>query len=148
MRTPLKAHLKIAFALVCMLLFAGCAPALHSAAQKGDILKVNQLIAEGADINAIDRSGMTPLLLAAMWGKGEVANTLIKAGADINAKDKFNATPLHGAAINGNTEIAVALIKAGADINAKADGDWTPLWYATSRAEQKQSSHSSRQERM
>jgi ankyrin repeat protein len=44
------------------------------------------LIKAGADVNAKDKNGMTPLLMARATGQKELAELLIEAGADPNAK--------------------------------------------------------------
>ena len=51
----------------------------------------SQQSASGADVNAKDRYGATPLLYAA---KKETAELLITNGADVNAKDVLEETPL------------------------------------------------------
>merc|ERR1711990_221477 len=58
---------------------------------------VSLLIKNKAKVNAKNRIGMTPLMLApnnARYGL-ENAKILLKNGADVNAKDDFNATALH-----------------------------------------------------
>ena len=55
------------------------------------------LIKAGADVNAKEKYGGTPLYLAACFGHTEIALALIKAGADINAKEEYGGTPLHWA---------------------------------------------------
>jgi len=64
------------------------------AAQDGNIEAVKQAIADGADVNAKNTSGMTPLHWAANRGHEEVAELLISKGADVNAKDIGGYTPL------------------------------------------------------
>ncbi len=120
MRMLPKAQMRVALVLISMLLLAGCATPLHNAARAGDLQRVNQLIAEGSDVNAIGGMGKrTPMHSAAESGKMEVIMALIKAGADINSKEQMlNSTPLHFAAMYDRTEAAIALIKAGADVNA------------------------------
>ncbi|EAX91611.1 ankyrin repeat protein, putative [Trichomonas vaginalis G3] len=87
-------------------------------------------ISNGADINAKDRIGLTPLHSAAKNNSKETAEILISNGADINAKDRIGLTPLHYAAKYNNKEIAEILISNGADINAKDEDGSTPLHYA------------------
>ena len=83
----------------------------------------------GADVNAKNIDGKTPLHQAAYFNKNpEVITTLIEAGADVNAKNVVGATPLHAAAlINRNPEVLRVLIEAGADVNAKNAVGETPL---------------------
>ncbi|WP_460201825.1 ankyrin repeat domain-containing protein [Scytonema sp. NUACC21] len=66
--------------------------------ETGEIAKM--LIAAGADINAKDINGRTPLILAAEFCNAEVAAILIQAGADINAKDNDGNTALMYASRN------------------------------------------------
>ncbi|EAY13509.1 ankyrin repeat protein, putative [Trichomonas vaginalis G3] len=84
-------------------------------------------ISNGADINAKDEVGCTPLHLVASENNIEMAEILISNGADINAKDGVEATPLHYAASNNSKETAEILISSGADINAKDESGCTPL---------------------
>ena len=67
---------------------------LHFAAAAGrGGSSVRMLLDLGANINARDRSGMTPLHLAAMGGGGAVTELLL-AGADPHAADKRGYSPL------------------------------------------------------
>jgi len=54
------------------------------------------LLASGADINARNKDGDTPLLLAAEYCVGDtnMAGFLIAYGADVNARDKRGYTAL------------------------------------------------------
>ena len=45
---------------------------LHTAAQEGDVKLVEELIANGADINTTNKDGITPLFLAAERGDLEM----------------------------------------------------------------------------
>jgi ankyrin repeat protein len=57
---------------------------------------VKSLVAAGADVNAVDHFGYTPLLYAAIIDLGdfETAITLLTTGADLNIKDKKGKTAL------------------------------------------------------
>ena len=80
-----------------------------------DVVKV--LIDNGADVNAKDDSGDTPLHWAAFTGARKITRMLIAAGADVNAKDSEGWTPLHMAALHGQGRIVRMLLAAGADPN-------------------------------
>jgi Ankyrin repeats (many copies) len=56
--------------------------ALHGAAAKGDTQTLRYLVSKGANINALDRSGDSPLELAASRGNQEAAQFLIERGAE------------------------------------------------------------------
>ena len=71
------------------------------------------LIAEGADVNAKEGDGWTPLHFAAEGGHNETAELLIAAGADVNAGDKDGKTPLDLATKEKKTETADFLRKHG-----------------------------------
>jgi ankyrin repeat protein len=104
--------------------------------EKGTPQEVQAAINSGAKVNAQDKNGFTPLMIAAENNKNpEVITTLLKAGADVNAKDKGGWTALMAAAsgqavlgagpagYNQNTEAIVVLLKAGADVNAQSNVD-------------------------
>ncbi len=111
---------RVLLAIVAIFLIsqlAACA-SLHDAAGAGNINAVRSMLDKGADVNAKDYNGFTPLHLTASMGHTETARLLIERGADINAKDKHGYAPLHWAVENGDIETTKYLIEHGADINA------------------------------
>ena len=81
------------FALALLALVCACpalADPIHDAARKGDVKKVQALIAADPKVvYAKDNKGDTPLHVAALHGQLEVAQALIAAGADVNAKNNY-----------------------------------------------------------
>ena len=59
---------------------------IWEAAETGNIEAVKQHLANGADVNAKDKYGRTPLHYAAGHGHKEITEILITKRADVNAK--------------------------------------------------------------
>ena len=111
---------------------------LHDVVNCTEIIEVVELlISDGADVNATNEYGMTPLhLITPYHSSGDetsigIAKTLISAGADVNIKDNEGATPLHLVADSEgwdiDEELAEMFIAAGANVNAKDNDGYTPL---------------------
>ena len=126
---------KVAFTVFLILL--SCQLALFSAdiftvAGSGTVAQVQQAIKAGADVNARNEWGSTPLMYAAGFNTNpDVLSVLIKAGADVNARNERGWTPLmYAAGFNTNPDVLSVLIKAGADVNARDNNGETPLMFA------------------
>lgn len=62
---------------------------------------------------------ITPMHVAAKWGKIKMVNLLMSKGANIEAKTRDGLTPLHCAARSGHHEVVDILIEKGAPIGSK-----------------------------
>jgi hypothetical protein len=97
---------------------------LPEEAECGSVDGIKCWLREGADINAPDAYGYTPLMNAAMLGRLNIVKALIELGADVQKKGQFGYTALHAAAQGGHLEVVQALVKYGASVNCKnEDGD-------------------------
>ncbi|KAF7515662.1 hypothetical protein PCG10_002968 [Penicillium crustosum] len=81
----------------------------------------------GANIEAKDKSGKTPLHNAAFYGIDDSIRALHKLGANLEAQDHSGATPLHEAAFYGIDDSIRALHKLGANLEARDHSGATPL---------------------
>lgn len=134
-----------AFAAALVMASAGYAQANTSTdffqlAGNGTPQQVQAALNNGADVNAPDKDGKTPLMAAAFNPNSEVIVTLLKAGANINAQDNDGGTPLiWAAAFNQNPDVILMLLRAGADPKAKTKEGQTALDLAQSNAKLKAS---------
>jgi cytohesin len=88
------------------------------------------LLSHGANINAKDDSGNTPLMIAAEWGKVWIVKALIERGANVNLTDSYGGTALTGAAFGRSMDIVKMLCAAGAKLDARNKDGSTPLHIA------------------
>ena len=88
----------------------------------------------GADINACNASGDTPLHLAVLNGEHR-AEAFLARGADVNARNNNGSTPLHLAASCSRAIAVQVLLEAGANPVARDDKGRTPLHGAAIAAE-------------
>jgi ankyrin repeat protein len=111
------------------------ATALHLATKSGRNEVVKVLLAHGADINATDKSGNTPLHMAKEW---QTASLLLDHSASVNAKNNNGIRPLMhfmGTLLTsipsdgGAFEIIRILVQRGADVNQGDRSGNRPLTY-------------------
>ena len=88
------------------------------------------LLQAGADPNAANDLGVTPLMLASVNGGAPMVERLLQAGADPNLARPAGGTALMMAARSGSVAVVRRLIAAGADVDAAAGGGQTALMWA------------------
>jgi ankyrin repeat protein len=102
------------------------------AAMAGDREAVRSLLKQGADVNAAQGDGTTPLHWAARRGDVELAQMLIYAGANVRATTRLGGwTPLLMAAQLGHAKMIETLLNAGADLKTTTVHGATPLMLAS-----------------
>ena len=99
---------------------------LHEAALEGYLPRIKELLEQGADVNAKNGLGWTPLHYAAEKGYLEVVRLLVEKGANINARTKLGMTPLHWAAEKGHLYVVRFLLEAGANPALRDNKGKTP----------------------
>jgi ankyrin repeat protein len=98
---------------------------LHDAALVGEAELAAVLIRSGADPDAKEPEGHTPLYRARA---GNMARALLAAGATVDvASGPTRGTALHQAARRGYVPVALALLDHGATIDARDANGQTPL---------------------
>jgi len=91
---------------------------LHKAATgKNNEEIILRLLKEGADINARDHSGDTPLVYALRNQRFEIAKLLLEKGADVNIKDDIKATAMSSIGRLPDLEILKMMIEKGGNIH-------------------------------
>ncbi len=101
--------------------------ALLDAARDGDLGKVEDLIKEGADINAQNSNGWTPLMFAVGSAHSDLVELLLDMGADPDVPTGQGMTPLMKAAMGNDTTIAGLLLGANAALDIKNRSGKTAL---------------------
>jgi uncharacterized protein len=88
---------------------------LHWASRRaGNIQIIQLLIDKGANVNAKNPRGWTPLIAALETQHREAADLLLEKGADVGAKNALGLTALYWARKHGYREIEEKLIARGA----------------------------------
>ncbi|MEZ0259980.1 MAG: ankyrin repeat domain-containing protein [Alphaproteobacteria bacterium] len=86
---------------------------IYRAAREGRVRDLKSAAEQGADINATNAKGHTPLMVAYTT---EVVKMLVELGAKVDAQDADGKTALMYAAENDRADRVAELLKAGADL--------------------------------
>jgi hypothetical protein len=102
-------------------------PALISAVEQDDVVRVDRLLALDGNTEMCDSWGRTPFLIAVAHGNVEIINLLMQYGVFIAATDVLGNTALHIAVLNEQSSIVPLLLNLGLDVRAKNFQDKTPV---------------------
>jgi len=112
---------------------------LHSASYDGKVKFAQQLLERGANINARNERGRTPLhrVLAELDDDSgasyfDTIQLLLDNGADVDALDDAQSTPLHVASKYGCTKATRLLLQYGASVHFQNNLGQTPSQLASS----------------
>lgn len=89
-----------------------------AAAAQDDAVAVQEMLAQGVDIESRDANGRSALLLATHHNAINVARVLIDAGANVNAMDNITDSPFLYAGAEGRLEILQMTLSQGADLTS------------------------------
>lgn len=96
----------------------------------GNRAAVESFLAAGANVNAAEDDGTTPLMRAIHGRFPDIAKRLIEAGADVSARNRYGVTALYLAARGGDATTTRLLLDAGLDPNTTIPGGETALMTA------------------
>jgi ankyrin repeat protein len=105
---------------------------LVTAIRHADVQAIRKFFHNGADVNARDAEGNTPLILASFYATPECVALLLENGADVNAANHAGVTALIRAATD--YEKTRLLVAAGAKVRVRTALGNTPLMLAARRA--------------
>lgn len=103
---------------------------LAQAVVASDPARITFLAAHGADVNARDSMGATPLTSAGSARDSDTVKLLLQLGADANARNADDLTPLMAAAYRDHVPSVEALLQHGASLTVKDSRGLTPLCIA------------------
>ena len=103
---------------------------IHLAVLRADMDDIKAQILAGANINAPDEVGNTPLHFALGLGEAKIAEWLMSQGVDLNAKANDGRSMTHAAAAGGQIELLKKLVVESLKLDDKNVLGQTPLHLA------------------
>ncbi|HPW14296.1 MAG TPA: ankyrin repeat domain-containing protein, partial [Nitrospira sp.] len=106
---------------------------IHRALTEGTAAQAKRLLDQGANIEARDAQGATPLITAAGRGNLALVTLLLNRHAEVETTDRAGNTALHQASFYGQVPCVEALLATGAQTSARNALAFTPLHQAVRR---------------
>lgn len=104
---------------------------LHIACEKGRLECASLLIDYGADLNARDNWGQSPLMFCMITQYHEIADMMLDRDPDISySQDRFGKSSLHSAAESGCLESIRVLLSHDAFVDIRTDDGLTAAMIA------------------
>lgn len=108
-------------------------PGLHRVLTESPLPRISKLLESGANIEARDARGATPLITAAAKGNVPLVRFLLSRQARVAATDKSGNSALHEASLVGCVDCVELLLQAGAPTELHNADGFTPLHQAVRR---------------
>jgi ankyrin repeat protein len=111
----------------------GCSALLLAVRDAGDLAVVEFLESRGADSDAPDTNGRTPLSWAASNGRDDLVRHLLGRGAQLDVRDDAKRTPLFHAVLGNHRDTVRLLLERGAGVDPADEFGDTPLMLACAK---------------
>jgi ankyrin repeat protein len=96
----------------------------------GNVQEIKEAIRMGADVNAVNENGASPLNMVSKLSYEFLVRYFIGLGANVNTANNDKITPLHWGVEYNNLEIVKLLLKKKANLDARDGINETPLHWA------------------
>jgi hypothetical protein len=120
----------LSLAMVAVACIADTSDDLLAAAAKGDAARIQALLKQGANIEAADKNGRTPLMIAAQHGHTAAVSALLAAGAKPDARDRSGLTAyavaLFDPAGHGSHDAVLQALPKPPRLRLSAIAGWSP----------------------
>jgi ankyrin repeat protein len=105
---------------------------IWTAARQGDREEVKRMVGQYPNLlNATEKYGKTPLMVASREGHAEIVRWFLDKGAAMNGQNQRGETALSLASLMGRTPVVTLLVERGADPTIASHDRLTPLMAAS-----------------